>query len=285
MNTLMVLPVIPVLLGTRTVVKPTRRVRGWRAVECCVKKQYLPRAFNLYLKEIRMKKFLGVAAIAILLFSCQAKKPDAAQAAAAPSAADASYALGVLIGNSLKSTAVTIDYNSFMKGMKDVASTKGPKVTLEQANETAQNAIAAASEVKAKADLAAEVKYLEENGKKAGVTTTASGLQYEVLTKGTGAIPTATDTVKVDYVGKLLDGTTFDSSKDRGEPAIIPLNQVIPGWTEGLQLMNVGSTYRLTIPSALAYGPQGASGVIPPNATIVFEVTLLSIEPPAPATK
>jgi len=234
-----------------------------------------------------MKKLLGVAAIAILLFSCQAKKPDAAQAGtspastAAPSAADASYAFGVLIGNSLKSTAVTIDYNSFVKGMKDVASKKGPKVTLEQANQTAQTAIAAASEVKAKADLAAEVKYLAENGKKAGVTTTASGLQYEVLTKGTGAIPTATDTVKVDYVGKLLDGTTFDSSKDRGEPAVIPLNQVIPGWSEGLQLMNVGSTYRLTIPSALAYGPQGASGVIPPNATIVFEVTLLSIEPPA----
>jgi len=257
---------------------------GWKAVECCGKKRYLPRAFNLYLEEIRMKKLLGVAAIAILLFSCQAKKPDAAQtgaAAAAPSAADASYAFGVLIGNSLKSTAVTIDYNAFTKGMKDVASTKGPKVTLEQANETAQNAIAAASEVKAKADLAAEAKFLEENGKKAGVTTTASGLQYEVLTKGTGAMPTATDTVKVDYVGKLLDGSTFDSSKDRGEPAIIPLNQVIPGWAEGLQLMNVGSTYRLTIPSALAYGPQGASGVIPPNATIVFEVTLLSIEPPA----
>jgi FKBP-type peptidyl-prolyl cis-trans isomerase FkpA len=229
-----------------------------------------------------MKKLLGVAAIAILLFSCQAKKPDAAQASpAAPSAADASYAFGVLIGNSLKSTAVTIDYNSFVKGMKDVASAKGPKVTLEQANETAQNAIAAASEEKAKADLAAETKYLEENGKKAGVTTTASGLQYEVLTKGTGTIPLATDTVKVDYVGKLLDGTTFDSSKDRGEPAIIPLNQVIPGWAEGLQLMNVGSTYRLTIPSTLAYGPQGAGGVIPPNATIVFEVTLLSIEPPA----
>lgn len=234
-----------------------------------------------------MKKLLGVAAIAILLFSCQAKKPDATQAEtapaspAAPNAADASYAFGVLIGNSFKSTAMTVDYNAFVKGMKDVASKKGPKVTLEQANETAQTAIAAASEAKAKTDLAAETKYLEENGKKAGVTTTASGLQYEVLTKGTGAVPVATDTVKVDYVGTLLDGSTFDSSKDRGEPAIIPLDQVIPGWAEGLQLMNVGSTYKLTIPSALAYGPQGAGGVIPPNATIIFEVTLLSIEPPA----
>lgn len=230
-----------------------------------------------------MKKLLGVAAIAILLFSCQAKKPAAGLDAApgAVSAADASYAFGVLIGNSLKSTAVTIDYNSFVKGMKDAVSKDGPKVTLEKANETAQAAIAAASEKKAKDDLEAGAKYLAENGKKAGVVTTASGLQYEVLTKGTGAIPKATDTVKVDYVGKLLDGSTFDSSVDRGEPALIPLNQVIPGWAEGLQLMNVGSKYKLTIPAALAYGEQGAGAAIPPNSTITFEVTLISIEPPA----
>lgn len=231
-----------------------------------------------------MKKLLGVAAIAILLFSCQAKKPAAAAKDAAPGAAskaDVSYAFGMLIGNSLKSTAVDIDYNAFTKGMKDMAGKTAPKVTLEKANEIAQAAVAAASEKKAKDNLAVEAKYLAENGKKAGVVTTPSGLQYEVITKGTGAQPKATDTVKVDYVGKLLDGSTFDSSIARGEPALIPLNQVIPGWAEGLQLMNVGSKYKLTIPSALAYGPQGAQGAIPPNSTIIFEVTLLSIEPPA----
>jgi FKBP-type peptidyl-prolyl cis-trans isomerase len=231
-----------------------------------------------------MKKFLGVAAIAILLLSsCQGKKPAAAKDAApgAASKADVGYAFGVLIGNNLKSTSVEIDYNAFLKGMKDAASKAGPKVTLEKANETAQGALAAASEKKAKENIAAEAKYLAENGKKAGVVTTPSGLEYEVITKGTGAQPKATDTVKVDYVGKLLDGTTFDSSIARGQPALIPLDQVIPGWAEGLQLMNVGSKYKLTIPSALAYGPQGAGQTIPPNSTIVFEVTLLGIEPPA----
>jgi FKBP-type peptidyl-prolyl cis-trans isomerase FkpA len=232
-----------------------------------------------------MKKLLWVAAIAILLFSCQAKKPSApaAQDSATPavaSKADVGYALGVIIGTNLKTTALDIDYNAFVKGMKDVAGKGTPKVTVEKASETVQAAMSVASEKKAKENLAAEAKFLAENGKKAGVTTTASGLQYEVLTKGTGPMPKLTDTVKVDYVGKLLDGSTFDSSIARGEPADIPLSQVIPGWSEGLQLMNVGSKYRLTIPSALAYGPQGANGAIPPNSTIVFEVTLISIEPP-----
>jgi FKBP-type peptidyl-prolyl cis-trans isomerase len=234
-----------------------------------------------------MKKLLAVAAVAILLFSCQAKKPADAKAAAAPSApaasaADVSYAFGTLMGNSLKATSVTIDYKAFAAGMKDAMEKgKKTKVTLEEANATVQAALAAASEKKAQDNLAAEAKFLAENGKKAGVITTASGLQYEVLTKGSGAMPKATDTVKVDYVGTLLDGSTFDSSIARGEPASIPLAQVIPGWSEGLQLMNVGSKYRLTIPSALAYGPEGASTTIGPNSTVVFEVTLLSIEAPA----
>jgi hypothetical protein len=119
--------------------------------------------------------------------------------------------------------------------------------------------------------------FLAENGKKAGVTTTASGLQYEVLKQGTGAKPAATDTVKVHYEGKLLDGTVFDSSVQRGEPVSFPLNRVIPGWTEGVQLMTVGSKYKFVIPSELAYGDQGA-GPIPPHSVLQFEVELLSIE-------
>lgn len=226
-----------------------------------------------------MKKLLGAVAIALLLLSCQAKKPAASPDKASKS--DVSYAFGTLIGNSLKTTAVSIDYNAFLSGMKDVMEKNAPKVTLQAANETVQLAIAAASEQKGKDNLAAEAKFLAENAKKAGVITTTSGLQYEVLNQGSGAKPKATDTVKVDYVGKLLDGSTFDSSIDRGEPALIPLNGVIPGWAEGLQLMSVGSKYKLTIPSALAYGPQGAGDMIGPNSTIVFEVTLISIEPPA----
>lgn len=234
-----------------------------------------------------MKKILVVAAIALALVSCQAKKPATDAAAAGPAApapaskADVSYALGELIGNSLKTTSVAIDYKAFTSGMKDVIEKGKPKVSLEKANETVRIAMAAAAENKAKENLATEAKFLAENAKKAGVTTTASGLQYEVITQGSGPKPSLSDTVKVDYVGKLLDGTTFDSSIDRGEPIVIPLNQVIPGWSEGLQLMNVGSKYKLTIPSALAYGPEGAEGKIAPNSTITFEVTLISIETPA----
>jgi FKBP-type peptidyl-prolyl cis-trans isomerase len=120
--------------------------------------------------------------------------------------------------------------------------------------------------------------FLEANGKKEGVTTTASGLQYKVIKAGTGAQPKATDTVKVHYKGTFLDGKTFDSSYDRGEPISFPLNRVIAGWTEGVQLMPVGATYEFYIPSNLAYGERGAGGAIPPNATLIFVVELLGIE-------
>jgi FKBP-type peptidyl-prolyl cis-trans isomerase len=118
----------------------------------------------------------------------------------------------------------------------------------------------------------------QKNGKREGVKTTASGLQYEVLKPGTGAKPAATDTVKVHYHGTLIDGAVFDSSVDRGEPISFPLNGVIKGWTEGVQLMPVGSKYKFVIPSELAYGERGAGGKIGPNATLIFEVELLAIE-------
>ena len=236
-----------------------------------------------------MRTLALLSAAALLLLSCQAgsKPADAATAApGAPTKADASYDFGVLVATNLKSTGVSLDYESFVNGMKDVLEKNAPKVTLEKANQDVQVVIADAQKTLGEANAAKETQYLADNGKKAGVKTTASGLEYEVITEGTGAKPKATDTVKVDYVGKLLDGTTFDSSIDRKQPAVFPLGQVIPGWTEGIQLMGVGSKYKLTIPSKLAYGPNAAGGGrIPANSTLVFEVTLLSIEPPAPAPK
>jgi FKBP-type peptidyl-prolyl cis-trans isomerase len=121
--------------------------------------------------------------------------------------------------------------------------------------------------------------FLKENARKDGVKATASGLQYKVLKEGTGKVPKATDMVVVHYKGTLLDGTEFDSSYKRGEPATFPLNRVIPGWTEGVQLMKEGAKYQFTIPSKLAYGEQGTpGGPIPPNATLVFEVELISVK-------
>ena len=120
-------------------------------------------------------------------------------------------------------------------------------------------------------------KFLEENKVKEGVTTTESGLQYEIIIVGEGTIPTADSKVRVHYHGTLLDGTVFDSSVDRGEPATFGVNQVIKGWTEALQLMPVGSKWKLVIPSALAYGDRGAGGDIGPNSTLIFEVELLEI--------
>ena len=120
--------------------------------------------------------------------------------------------------------------------------------------------------------------FLEANGKKEDVTTTASGLQYKVIQPGSGPRPKATDTVNVHYKGTFLDGKTFDSSYDRGQPISFPLNGVIAGWTEGVQLMPVGATYEFYIPSHLAYGERGAGGVIPPNSTLIFVVELLGIK-------
>jgi FKBP-type peptidyl-prolyl cis-trans isomerase FklB len=123
-----------------------------------------------------------------------------------------------------------------------------------------------------------QIKYLQENGRKPDVKTTSSGLQYKVIEQGTGPRPRATDTVRVHYRGTFIDGKTFDSSYDRGEPISFPLNRVIRGWTEGVQLMPVGSKYEFTIPHQLAYGERGAGGAIPPYSTLIFLVELLGIE-------
>lgn len=189
-----------------------------------------------------------------------------------------SYALGLGIGQQLKSMNVEdFSIEDFTQSISDVMSGKETAISSREAqillNDYFTKKEAAQSEA-----LKAEGKaYLEENAKKAGVTTTASGLQYEVLTEGSGKQPKATDTVRCHYEGRLLDGTIFDSSYQRGEPADFGLNMVIKGWTEGVQLMKEGSKYRFTIPYDLAYGEQGAGASIPPYATLVFDVELVKV--------
>ncbi len=159
-----------------------------------------------------------------------------------------------------------------------------PEMTFDEAKRTVQEfftQLEAKMQEKAQAEAAGNRQmgeaFLSENAKREGVKTTASGLQYEVLEAGNGAQPTATDTVEVHYTGKLIDGTVFDSSVERGVPATFGVTQVIPGWVEALQLMREGDSWRLYIPSDLAYGPNGAGGIIGPDMTLIFDVKLLRV--------
>jgi FKBP-type peptidyl-prolyl cis-trans isomerase len=205
----------------------------------------------------------------------------AAAVPAEPTASDVGYALGCLIGKNISSQGLKPDFEALVKGLKETMEGKKPTLSDQQLQETIQKHQMAAAAAAGPKNTEAGKAFLDKNGKREGVKTTASGLQYEVLKAGEGAKPAATDTVKVHYHGTLIDGTVFDSSVDRGEPISFPLNRVIKGWTEGVQLMPVGSKYKFVIPSDLAYGAQGAGGKIGPNATLIFEVELLAIEPAA----
>jgi FKBP-type peptidyl-prolyl cis-trans isomerase FkpA len=225
-----------------------------------------------------MKKTLvAIAALTFILASCSTQGKE--KAAEGSEKGDVSYAFGYAVGSSIVPTGVEIDYDSFLAGMKDFIEKKDGKMSLEEAQIAIQGAIMEAMQKLAEKNAAAEVAFLAENGKKPGVKTTASGLQYEAIKEGTGPKPIETDMVKVDYVGTFIDGSKFDSSIDSGQPAVFPVGQVIPGWVEAIQLMSVGSKYKLYIPSALAYGAEGSQGGIAPNSLLIFEVDLLSIEP------
>ncbi len=193
-------------------------------------------------------------------------------------AAKFSYALGMDVGASLKRLKTEIDLGSFLRGVED--NLKGTKTLLtpKQAEEVKAEFFKKAQQELAENNRKEGEAFLAENKKKEGVVATASGVQYTVLQEGEGPKPTADDQVKVHYRGTLIDGTEFDSSYRRGEPATFPVTGVIAGWTEALQLMKVGSKYRLFIPSNLAYGERGAGPQIGPNATLIFEVELLGIE-------
>lgn len=196
---------------------------------------------------------------------------------------DASYALGMSIGSSLAMDGIVPNLDEFFKGIKDSVSGKEPRFDQNEAVAKIQSAYDAMMEKKEAEALekgAEELEkgnaFLAENSKKSGVITTSSGLQYEIITETSGPKPSATDFVQVHYEGRLIDGTVFDSSYQRGTPTEFPLNGVISGWTEGVQLMSVGSKFRFFIPSELGYGSRGG-GPIPPNSVLIFEVELINI--------
>jgi len=188
-----------------------------------------------------------------------------------------SYAFGVSIGNNLKTIGFdSLSYHSLSGALEDVLNGK-EKMNLNDAQKKVQETIKELQEKEAEEKSAEGQQFLAENGKRAGVVTTESGLQYEVLKEGKGPLPKASEKVKVHYTGMLIEGKVFDSSIERGEPTTFGVTQVIKGWQEALQLMPVGSKWKIFIPQDLAYGPRGAGGEIPPYAALIFEMELLEI--------
>lgn len=195
------------------------------------------------------------------------------------------YSMGLDVGNYFKGIEGEINFDALLRGLEDAFQGKDPILSAEEIASVQKEfgeKMQARQEEGLKKMKEENKKlgatFLEENKKKEGVKVTESGLQYELVQKGDGPKPKATDKVKVDYVGTLIDGTEFDNSVKRGEPAVFGVDQVIPGWSEALLLMDVGSKYRLVIPPELAYGEKGAPPVIEPNSVLVFEVSLIAIE-------
>ncbi len=245
-----------------------------------------------------MKKYLLPLALVsvVALQACNQKPPAATNEAAkadakAPASGELatsqqrlSYGIGFNIGQRMKADGVPLEPAPFSSGVADAISGAKSRMTEEEIatemkayQEKAAADHAAAQKVLGEANAKAAEAFLAQNKAKEGVVTTASGLQYEVITEGTGPKPGADDTVEVHYRGTLVDGTEFDSSYSRGETVTFGVGQVIPGWTEALQLMPKGSKWKLAIPSELAYGAGGAGQVIGPNAALVFEVELIDI--------
>lgn len=196
-----------------------------------------------------------------------------------------SYALGMDIGHSLKDLPMEVNLDELTQGMRDVVSGGKTKMTQKQQHTVMQGVFAdmqsaqkKQQQQQAQANLKAGEKFLAKNKKKPGVKTLKDGLQYKVIKKGSGPQPDANDSVTVEYTGKLIDGKVFDSSKSHGKPATFPVNAVIPGWTQALQLMHAGGEYELFIPPDLAYGEHGAGSQIGPNETLIFDVKLLRVQ-------
>ncbi|MFQ5582100.1 MAG: FKBP-type peptidyl-prolyl cis-trans isomerase [Mariprofundaceae bacterium] len=233
-----------------------------------------------------MKKMTwgGLAAV-VLMTGCSQQAETPKEVSLISEQDKFSYAIGLDVGNSLKGMNRGINLDAFMAAVRVQMEGGEPRLTQQEAGEAKQaffkeraDQQAAERKKSGEKNMQEGKAFLAENVKKEGVTATASGLQYQVITMGDGAKPKATDSVEVHYRGTLLDGTEFDSSYKRGQPISFPLNGVIKGWTEGLQLMPVGSKFKFFIPSELGYGERGAGAAIGPNATLIFEVELLSIK-------
>lgn len=191
---------------------------------------------------------------------------------------EVSYALGLSVGQNFKASGIkAITSEDFIAGLQDALAERKPQMTTERAREVINQLFTRLQQEEAELNAAAGKEYQEIMRHKSGVVTLPSGLQYEIIKEGKGAKPKATDKVRVHYHGTLINGVVFDSSVERGEPAEFPLNAVIPGWTQILQLMPVDSKWRVVIPSELAYGSRGAGDVIRPNMTLIFEIELLDI--------
>lgn len=221
---------------------------------------------------MKLISLLGCLACTFALFACSKKLESDQQ--------KASYFIGQQIGNNLKKQNLSFDQSLVLEGLLDAMKGKDSRLDPKQMAEAQQifnrMVIGKAQEVE-KQNLKTATEFLEANKKNPGWVTTASGLQYKVLKAGKGKKPKATDTVVVHYVGTLHDGTKFDSSRDRGQPAEFKVNGVIKGWSEALQLMNEGSHWIIVLPASLAYGPSG-NGPIPPNAVLMFDVELLKVK-------
>jgi FKBP-type peptidyl-prolyl cis-trans isomerase FklB len=190
-----------------------------------------------------------------------------------------SYSLGMSMATQLMQTGLeNLDVEAFVKAFSEIMKNEETTMSLEEASQHIQEYFSAKQNEMLEMNKQKGELFLAENAKKENVVTLPSGLQYEILIEGNGAIPTATDTVNCHYHGTLIDGTVFDSSVQRGQPATFGVTQVIKGWVEALQLMPVGSKWRLFVPSDMAYGKQGAGNDIQPNATLIFEVELLGIQ-------
>lgn len=226
-----------------------------------------------------MKKLAVLALGAAVLAGCKQADKPVANVAELELDKRFSYAVGFELGNRFKNDDIAVDSQLFAQAVSEAMAGTESQLSEEQLKETMEamrDMQMAKAQAKQEEQAKAAEAYLLENAKKDGVTTTESGLQYEVLAAGKGDKPGEADQVKVHYHGTLVDGTVFDSSVERNEPVTFGVTQVIPGWVEALQLMSEGAKYKLTIPSDLAYGPRGTPG-IPPNSTLVFEVELLEI--------
>lgn len=228
-----------------------------------------------------IKKAVIILCLGIgIVFSCKNKGTPPVENGMASKTLDehTSYAFGMALSSQFKDMGLSFDYDALLRGFREHLEGKQTQFSLDEAMSRANVVLNETFEAQAETSRQEEIAFLAENSKKAGVTVTPSGLQYEVITQGTGPKPKAEDKVRVNYEGTLIDGTIFDSTYTQGgEPVEFVLNGVIQGWTEGIQLMNLGSVYRFYIPSALAYGERGYGERIPPYATLLFKVELLSI--------